>query len=66
MIGNKPLLTKRELAELMSVSLRTVTNYMYRKHDPLPFTKVAGKRLVRFNKKQVNLWLERNSFFCSL
>ena len=49
------LLTRRELAEYLSVSENSVDRYV--KYDRLPFIRL-GKRSIRFRRGSVDLWIE--------
>ena len=58
----EPLLSKAELAALLNISLRSVTEAMYRGFAGRPPIRAvmggaAGGKIVRFDRAQVRAWL---------
>ena len=51
------ILTKKEVAEKLQVSERTIDNL--RKKQGLPYVMVGG--LIRFTEKDINTWLQDQS-----
>jgi excisionase family DNA binding protein len=51
------MLTKKEVAEKLGVSIRTIEKWM---HDrSIPYSKLNG--IVRFDEQKINLWVERRT-----
>ena len=60
--GGGALVTKTEVAQLLKVSLRSVTNLM---HDgTLPYLPLRG-HIVRFRRADVERYLEEHSLVCN-
>lgn len=53
---NNEVLTEKEAASLLKVSLRTVQNWRYDKNGP-PYTKIGGT--IRYRRSEVLAWLSR-------
>ena len=51
------LLTERDVAEKLKVSVRTVEHYRKREINPIPFIKLGGA--IRFQWLDVEEWIER-------
>lgn len=50
------LISPKTLAEMLDVSIKTIYNWIYL--NRIPYHKCV--RLVRFDRKEINDWLERN------
>lgn len=51
-----PLLTKRDVAELLGISIRTVDKWVSRRE--IPFVRVGS--LVRFERSAIDSWITRH------
>lgn len=48
---------KTECAKFLGVSIRTIENYVNRRRNPLPFTRLGGEGgLLRFDEAEVTKW----------
>ena len=52
----RPWLTPDEVAELLSISLNTLRQYVSKRK--IPFIKVPGSNLTRFKSSDLWLWME--------
>lgn len=52
----EPLLTRQEVADFFNVGTRTVFNWM---QEGMPHLRI-GPRLLRFEKKQIEIWYKHN------
>jgi excisionase family DNA binding protein len=55
----KQYLTKKEVAEMLSLSPKTIERLMRDQYNPLPYTKTG--RFVRISMKKLNEWLNKQS-----
>lgn len=52
------LITKREAANILGVSTRTIENYVYERK--IPFLRIGG--LTKFRESDLERWLNHKSF----
>ena len=57
------LLTKKEVAEMLGVSVRSVDSY--RQSAGLPFIVIGGAKLVRFQEQAVLDWISQKDNDCN-
>jgi excisionase family DNA binding protein len=51
------MLTKKQVAEKLGVSVRTIEKWMHEKS--IPYSKLNG--IVRFDEEKINLWVDRRT-----
>ena len=56
LITEDPLLTYSGLATYLHMSQSTLRQYVMR--GKIPYLKIAGQRLVRFRKSEIDNWLQ--------
>jgi hypothetical protein len=60
--GSEPydLVGEKDIANFMSLSVRTIRNYTARKNDPLPVYRIESCQKIHARKSEITAWQTRN------